>query len=97
MRKPWSLDEVLQLRKLVKQNKPAHLIARKLGLLDHCGLCKSLSRRGFSEAYAEVTIRPEWRESLGILSLVAREVITLLPARGENYLLNFKPLSDQSV
>jgi hypothetical protein len=30
MRKPWSLEEVLQLRKLVKQKTPAHLIARKL-------------------------------------------------------------------
>ena len=30
MRKPWSLEEVLQLRKLVKQNTPAHIIARKL-------------------------------------------------------------------
>jgi hypothetical protein len=30
MRKPWSLEEVLQLRKLVKQNTPAHVIARKL-------------------------------------------------------------------
>jgi len=30
MRKLWSLEEVLQLRKLVKQNTPAHLIARKL-------------------------------------------------------------------
>jgi hypothetical protein len=31
MRKPWSLEEVLQLRKLVKQNTPAQVIARKLG------------------------------------------------------------------
>jgi hypothetical protein len=31
MRKPWSVNEVLQLRKLVKQNTPAHVIARKLG------------------------------------------------------------------
>jgi hypothetical protein len=30
MRKPWSLEEVLHLRKLVKQKTPAHLIARKL-------------------------------------------------------------------
>jgi hypothetical protein len=97
MRKPWSLEEVLQLRKLVKQNTPAHIIARKLSRLIECGLYESLSRRDFSEAYAEYPIKPEWRESLGILSLVAREVITLLPPRGENYLLNFKPLSDQSV
>jgi uncharacterized membrane protein YeaQ/YmgE (transglycosylase-associated protein family) len=31
MRKPWSVEEVLQLRKLVRQNTPAHVIARKLG------------------------------------------------------------------
>jgi hypothetical protein len=31
MRKPWSLEEVLQLRKLVKQDTPAQVIARKLG------------------------------------------------------------------
>ena len=31
MRKPWTLEEVLQLRKLVKQNTPAQVIARKLG------------------------------------------------------------------
>jgi hypothetical protein len=31
MRKPWSLEEVSQLRKLVRQNTPAHIIARKLG------------------------------------------------------------------
>jgi hypothetical protein len=30
LRKQWSLEEVLQLRKLVKQNTPAHVIARKL-------------------------------------------------------------------
>jgi hypothetical protein len=30
MRKPWSLEEVSQLRKLVRQNTPAHIIARKL-------------------------------------------------------------------
>jgi hypothetical protein len=30
MRKPWSLEEVLQLRKLVKQKTPAYVIARKL-------------------------------------------------------------------
>jgi hypothetical protein len=31
MRKPWSLDEVSQLRKLVRQNTPAQVIARRLG------------------------------------------------------------------
>jgi hypothetical protein len=31
MRKPWSSEDVVQLRKLVKQNTPAHVIARKLG------------------------------------------------------------------
>ena len=31
MRKPWNLDEVRQLRKLVRQNTPALIIAIKLG------------------------------------------------------------------
>ena len=97
MRKPWSLEEVLQLRKLVKQNTPAHVIARKLNR-SLTGVYMKASREGISLRLMPSTpIKPEWRESLGILSLVAREVITLLPPRGENYLLNFKPFSDQSV
>jgi hypothetical protein len=84
MRKPWSLEEVLQLRKLVKQNTPAHLRMKA-------------SREGISLRLMPSPIRPEWRESLGILSLVAGEVITLLPARGENLLLDFKTLRNQSV
>jgi hypothetical protein len=31
MRKPWSLEEISQLRKLVRQSTPAQVIARKLG------------------------------------------------------------------
>jgi hypothetical protein len=31
MRKQWSAEEVLHLRKLVRQNTPAKVIARKLG------------------------------------------------------------------
>jgi hypothetical protein len=31
MRKQWSFEEVSQLRKLVRQNTPAKVIARKLG------------------------------------------------------------------
>jgi hypothetical protein len=31
MRKLWSLEEVSELRKLARQNTPAHIIARKLG------------------------------------------------------------------
>jgi hypothetical protein len=30
-RKQWTAEEVLHLRKLVRQNTPAHIIARKLG------------------------------------------------------------------
>jgi hypothetical protein len=31
MRKLWSIDDVITLRKLVRQNTPAHIIAEKLG------------------------------------------------------------------
>ena len=47
MRKPWSLEEVLQLRKLVKQNMPAHVIARKLNR-SLTGVYMKASREGIS-------------------------------------------------
>jgi hypothetical protein len=31
MRRLWTVEEVLQLRRLVRQNTPAQVIARKLG------------------------------------------------------------------
>jgi len=31
MRRQWTVEEVLQLRKLVRQDTPAQVIARKLG------------------------------------------------------------------
>jgi hypothetical protein len=47
MRKPWSLEEVLQLRKLVKQNTPAQVIARKLNR-SLTGVYMKASREGIS-------------------------------------------------
>ena len=47
MRKPWSVEEVLQLRKLVRQNTPAHVIARKLGRSKNAVYVKA-SREGIS-------------------------------------------------
>jgi hypothetical protein len=47
MRKPWSVEEVLQLRKLVKQNTPAQVIARKLGRSLSAVFVSKLLARGF--------------------------------------------------
>jgi hypothetical protein len=47
MRKPWSVEEVLQLRKLVKQNTPAQVIARKLGCSLSAVFVSKLLARGF--------------------------------------------------
>jgi len=47
MHKPWSVDEVRQLRKLVRQNTPALIIARKLGRSKNAVYLKA-SREGIS-------------------------------------------------
>jgi hypothetical protein len=52
MRKQWSLEEVLQLRRLVKENTPAHVIARKLGRSKNAVYVKA-SREGISLRVAQ--------------------------------------------
>jgi len=47
MRRQWTPEEVLQLRKLARQNTPAHVIARKLGRSIDSVYVKA-SRVGFS-------------------------------------------------
>jgi hypothetical protein len=59
MRKPSSLEEVSQLRKLVRQNTPAHIIARKLGRTIDSVYVKA-SREGISlKANSKFPIRPK--------------------------------------
>jgi hypothetical protein len=70
MRKPWSVEEVLQLRKLVKQNTPAQVIARKLGRSRVRFLCQSFSREDFSEACAEFPVIVERRKRSILLRIV---------------------------
>jgi len=47
MRKQWTAEEVLHLRKLVRQNTPAQIIARKLGRTIDAVYVKA-SRQGIS-------------------------------------------------
>jgi hypothetical protein len=68
MRKLWTLEEGVQLRKLVKQNTPAHIIARKLGRSIDPVYVKA-SREGISEAYAEFQTRPKWEKFSTSLSV----------------------------
>ena len=46
LRKPWSAEDVVQLRKLVRQNIPSQVIARKLG-------------RSMNAFYVNTWLRPE--------------------------------------
>jgi hypothetical protein len=67
MRKPWSVDEVRQLRKLVRQNTPALIIAKKLGRSKNAVYLKA--SRDFSEAHAEFPIKTERGEPSILLSI----------------------------
>jgi hypothetical protein len=107
-RKHWTTEEVLQLRKLVRQNTPAQVIASKLGRNDRLGLRQSFTRKDFSKAHAEFPIKLEWAKpsvflsiQLNFLNLFAFTLklvsFSLILSSRDNLLLNLKSFGNQSM